>query len=300
MDTTKFTMGIVGLVVIILMVTGAVIPAVENAQKDQYSTDNNSNELYVIAESTEATPTNPIELELTVDGFIIINGVTDTQAFTNYSDKIWAENVGIQVGLNSGAYKFLYAYWTDATTVSTNLATKLVYNGSSLAVYDGTTLKFEVDSDYFIYPYSKGTYGQFDQRTASLRADLHINKESVVYVGTNGNGYGFMKGTYADGFQQVGYSGSATLDTRTLTYTSKLSEDGLTWQFDSKPIMVLSDSAEVEESTTSDWINIYAPIEYKYISDNDASIISLVGIIPLMLIIVAVLYAVRLMGASRN
>ena len=287
-------------IICVMVVITIAVPILSDVTTNVYSTDNNSNELYVIAESTKATPTNPIELELTQDGFIIINGVTDTQAFTNYSDKIWAKNVGIQVGVNSGAYKFLYAYWTNATTVSTNLATKLVYNGSSLAVYDGTTLKFETDSDYFIYPYSKGTYGQFDQRTASLRADLHINKEAVVYVGTNGNGYGFMKGTYADGFQQIGYSGSATLDTRTLTYTSKLSEDGLTWQFDSKPIMVLSDSAEVEESTTSDWINIYAPIEYSYISNNDSMIISLLGVIPLVMFVIPVMLAVNMITTRRD
>ena len=46
--------------------------------------------------------------------------------------------------------------------------------------------------------------------------------------------------------------------------------------------------------------SIFAPIEYEYISGTDNTYMALMGIIPLMLIIVAVLYAVRLMGGSRN
>ena len=79
-----------------------------------------------------------------------------------------------------------------------------------------------------------------------------------------------------------------------------LSDDGLTWQFVSKPAMVLSDSAGVAESSTSDWINIYAPIEYKYLSDNDSVIIAMLGIIPVLILLVPIMLVVRSFGVGRD
>lgn len=300
MDTTKFTMGIVGLVVIILMVTGAVIPAVEDAQKDQYSTDNNTNERYLIVTDTVATETNPLILELSADNHFIINGVEDTQAYQANYDKMWGLNISIRVHDSN----YFQAYvWTDATTGGTKSCHKLVYDGSVLTGYDTVdsvdTEKFTVNTDFFIYPYSKGTYGQFSI-TNSTASNLHINKDANVFVGAVGNTYEFLKGTYADGFETVGYVGNASYDASTLSYTAVLSEDSLTWSFGGAPSIVLTDSTEVSEPLSNAWVSVYAPIEYKYISDSDSSIITLVGIIPLLLIIVAVLYAVRLMGASRN
>ena len=292
---------VVTVLAVVLISSACIIPVVQSTQSAQYSPDNNSNELFVIADGAESTPTNPTVLELTEDGYLVINGVTDTQAYASNIEKIWANNVGIRVNLMSSGYAFQSTLWTDATTSSAISPVKLFYDGSTLTGYDATdTVVMSVDSDFFIYPSSKGTYGQFDLRSADVRSSLHINKDATVFAGSNGNNYGFMKGTYADGFQMVGYSGNSTLDTRTLTYTSVLSDDGLTWQFVSKPAMVLSDSAGVAESSTSDWINIYAPIEYKYLSDNDSVIIAMLGIIPVLILLVPIMLVVRSFGVGRD
>lgn len=300
MDAQKLVMGIVGLAVIIMVTVAVVFPAVENAQKDQYSTENNPEGIYSMALSS-GTVTVSVN---TTNGHMIINGVEDTQEVSvsgSTPEKLWLKNVGINLKLSTDTYLFAIRYWSDATTTSTYDADTIVYSNGSATLLRNDAEVLTVESDFFMYPDSKGTYGMYDLRTDPPRSDVYINMDSTVYVGASaGLQYGLMKGNYDDGFSVVGYSGDASRDTVSLTYTTTESDDGLTWQFASAPTLVRSDSGGVESDTTSGWVYAYVPLEYKYISDSDASILSLLGIIPLLLIIVAVLYAVRLMGTSRN
>ena len=302
-NISKLTNGVICLVVVVLLIAVTIIPVIEDAQKDQYSTDNNTNEKFVISNDS-VTASNP--LTLAMDGeYISINGVTDTQAYVSNEEKIWALNTGIRVMKNGTEpdiyYNFQTTVWSDQTTSNTYSAYKLVYDGSTLTGYSNVdAVLFTVDSDFLIYPYSKGTYGEFDMRTATVRNGTHINKDATVYVGSAGNNYGFMKGNYTDGFTTVGYSGSSTLDTRTLSYSPVLSDDGLTWRFSNTPSMTLSDSAGVLDPSSTNWILIYAPIEYSYISGNDSMIISLLGVIPLVMFIIPVMLAVNMITPRRD
>lgn len=302
MDTTKFTMGIVGLVVIILMVTGAVLPAVEDAQKEQYSEKNNTTQRF-----TMASISDEIVIGCDASG-VIINDVHYDVASSLTTIAIGEDlqisyyKPGPTLAVQSGT---LYS----GTAVST--AETVTLSNGEFTVSKPTPVTGTYTSPLYLLS-SSGDYGVF---SGINEGQFGISNESTLWAfvqvaftidGVSTSVRGIVSGTptdihFVDAWDNTAGTAIALEDITVSWGTAPDKVDDVHYLISHRNITVKYTVDDVEYSADSTFPNgILAPIEYKYISDNDASVISLIGIIPLLLIIVAVLYAVRLMGASRN
>lgn len=288
MDTTKFTMGIVGLVVIILMVTGAVLPAVEDAQNDQHTIKQNASALYMIADESSDT----VRIE-TIDSVAYINNVSlgdlvDPAVTTTVY--IWSENCAARSTYNTNDLRWdSWYYVMNGTSLTSGFLSNtnyyLIFEDNTVTAYAKTDDSVYNTADYttLMLPSNSGSYGAWD-----LSTPVFVDDESKIYGAYRlGSAWRLISGTVDNLVPSLvlDSEGNDVTSSTTFTATStKTANDA------SNKLTAISPIVSV----------VFAPIEYTEISDNQNTATVLFGIIPLLLIIVAVLYAVRLMGASRN
>lgn len=304
MDTTKFTMGIVGLVVIILMVTGAVLPAVENAQAEQATTANNTDMRY----TASLDPVGQYVVESKTDGLYVNDKLACLiPTGSNYFFVIRGND-------------FTAAYTTTGALVmsiiSTGLTSTISLDSGDKFIFDnGTVSRFEADDSstttvttysYLVIPDSVGKYGLF---TLGGGHFFHINANVPLYLlmastsvnSSYSGGNTFIETNSAGQIKKnvTTYlsDGSLVTDSSTAGLSATLTST-MIGDIDIKVTGISFNSTSASGATTVTYA--LAPVEYKFIDSEDAQYRALFAIIPLLLIIVAVLYAVRLMGASRN
>ena len=311
MDTTKFTMGIVGLVVIILMVTGAVLPAVEDAQKDQSSVALNTSERYSIATPTELVTIN------TVDGTGMLNDIPVHQVI-GYEDQTEASDATLMAYVVTDKSLYYSKITISSGTVSSGswVGYDLVVNtmlntdpgspfninteGSSVVI-EGNTITttlpggtVDTTINWCMIPDGGGKYGAY-LRQGIPDYNVCVDDGKTVYAVSVGawasKQFSIIYGTVNNMSNILAYNGG-TAQTGTYTINTQKTD----YDASNKIISIVSDG--ISNNTTNS--ELFVPIEYTKISSDQNTLSVLFGIIPLLLIIVAVLYAVRLMGASRN
>lgn len=277
-------MGIVGLVVIILMVTGAVLPAVENAQNTQITETNNTTQRYFVSSSA-------LSVELgAADGEATINGVKVSQITTSDSAYAFTDKFALRSLKSSDTWStWMIIGLFDTTETITKI------EGATVSIVDGsaTITRISNPSDTFtcevskvMYPSATGDYGLF---YTSNSTPLYVDADSDLYRIKVGGTNAYVQAGKMDTLTAYFTYDNGTIttgETYTVPSAEHIEEYG-------------SDYYKITESPGS-FGAFVAPIKYHIVADNDSMLISLFGIIPLLLIIVAVLYAVRLMGASRN
>lgn len=307
MDTTKFTMGIVGLVVIILMVTGAVIPAVEDAQYDITEKEQNTAQKFHALKGADLNTT----ISVNDSAVLTIGDKTYTWTETSNLSVLISDEFTVEAILYNGDCLLkIFDYQNNIYNGSIDTITLTISSGTVSYTLSATDYTAELKGDVLILD-DNGDYGIFQGRSATLYVDL----DSKVYmVCTNVDvslssrlDYvvsGTMDKLKACTYFQTMPTFTDTTDTTTITVTNLTkSDDGHTYIL--KPDVKVTLSVNLGGSSASldannAWnASILAPIEYTVTDSNDSGAV-LLGIIPLLLIIVAVLYAVRLMGASRN
>lgn len=302
MDTTKFTMGIVGLVVIILMVTGAVIPAVENAQDDQRTIVQNTGAYYVSKMDSNITA---IDFEIAIDGSnVTVNDYTVNLSSYSFMRVPIVVTDQFFVILNAGGSAAIgyYGYGNDVfssdtiSSISISIGSDGTYTATAGATTDSGTIT------KLIYAAKNGDMGFFNPSVSPVWIDNNVKAYAVTNSWRSGYGDMSVLGEFDKSTFTLISSGihTGTMSNVQLSKTIAESTD-LAYKLATSPSFTATLTvSDTDESVTLSNVGVIAPIDYTTISDNDASMISLFGIIPLLLIIVAVLYAVRLMGASRN
>lgn len=282
MDAQKLVMGLVGLAVIIMVVTAAVLPTVENAQAEQKTIKQNSDALFT------AIPSSETLVYSVTDNVLYING----QAVTDY---IESGTTRVYVVSDAGIIRTSYTEgtgWGGAQFVSTLVGGNGIHTitATNTVEFNNGTVKVTTASDpitgsysYVLSPSKDGKYGAWE--TTAL--PKFVDDKSKIYA------------FYA--VSNTAYVASGTLDALTMDFYLNAGTP-------SDPIAVTATYTPTDNDASNSLTAlsgatfrvIMAPLDYTVIDDTQNSYTVLLGLIPLLLIIVAVLYAVRLMGSSRN
>lgn len=300
MNIDKSVFGVLSILVAVIVVATVAIPVIEDSSKEIKTTQNNVSERYMMSEST----VGEITIEATeTAGTFIINGESKTINAGDYSD-FWCvltNNLFVRLYSTSSWVTF------DGLPVSfTNLGTtgKVVINsegwtvtvpsGSGAGTYTGTY-------DWICYPNEKGNYGLYRYSVNGAYVDNDATVFAIKESPNASEGVMTIPSVIWSGSIDGGdntkiawdRTNNQTLDVSSSTNVYiKYSEKG--------EISTKMSSVTVEYGDNSATIStVIIPIEYHVITENDSAMISILQIVPLLLLIVPVMMAIR-MYSSRG
>lgn len=283
------TQKIIAIAVTIIIISTVAIPVIDDLQESQKSAANNTSELFnaVIGSGEDITIT-------TSDGAASING--------------YAAPSGVDVFVSAS----LVVFYNNGLKVVDMVNNFVGAVSGSIVISDrtfnyttaGSVEKSGTITGTYLYLAENGTYGQFKPQDGA-----RFNNNSQMYgvvltapiAAVNYTAVtAFVSGSVRGGFVvNEGYdlvNGSLVDVTSTLTPKLTYTEtDGYN---------VLSAASVVADVSGSSGyagiLHIYAPIQYHYISDEDSSLFNLIGVIPIILILVPLMLAVRMIALKRN
>lgn len=307
MDAQKLVMGIVGLAVMVMVITAVVLPTVQNAQNEQVTEYNNTVETYLAASPTEVNlefvPGDSAGTTFSINGkdYTVANGT-----FVMISDNVQVRYISSNNRL--ALVDTDYPQTSNGITVTT-----LVITNGSYVLNEGLTNEYTGTVKGTVYVVSDvGKYGLYGGDTRfAVDADSEFSMfiDKVLDTNTGLRIFASITGNPVDGFTvnsltkyttADGFAAGDPDDLSVNFYTDslKLVENGSHYTWNGR-ISYVYDNNGVDITVSSQFSTWYAPLAYTDISDANDTIRVLFGLIPLLLIIVVVLYAVRLMG-SRN
>lgn len=297
MNIDKSVFGVLSILVAVIVVATVAIPIVEDSSKDIRTSSNNTTQRYMAADNTD------VEIALNDDkSAYLING---------YS-------APLEYGIIYYVSDDIICFYGKASTTSPSLSIltssafytidKVVVSGGTCTGYDSAgEVAMTIPSTGTQYAISEsGTYGFFTPTTST---PLIVNKDSIIFglvtknlTSTSESSIafrGFYKGTI-DNLTLVAASDTATIDTANVTSSQLLYTDlgNDSYQITNRSLTITA-TVSGEEYTGAGPLTIFAPIEYKIITQNDSAMISLLQIVPLLLLIVPVMMAIR-MYSSRG
>lgn len=288
MNIDKSVFGVLSILVAVIVVATVAIPVIEDSSKEIHSTVQNTAQKYYAKSSSDLSEDLTITLvsrdnytingesyELNPNGVVIITDMGDMWILYN-------DNYYLYQKINNHAFSSLSiggstTFYTDGTYVATT-ATGTEYTGTFGNV---------------VYPSVDGDLGYFFNTTAY--AD---DASDVIFFSTSINNSGAM---YAIKFKATGeevekivspFSSGAEVTLTDLTMTYNAADETIA----DNAIDGLTYRVGETEYTTKTFI---APLEYKTITNKDSAMISILQIVPLLLLIVPVMMAIR-MYSSRG
>lgn len=300
MNIDKSVFGVLSILVAIIVVATVAIPVIEDSSKEIKTTQNNVSERYMMSESTVGEIT--IEATKTA-GTFIINGESKTINAGDYAD-FWCvltNNLFVRLYSTSSWVTF------DGLPVSsTNLGTtgKVVINsegwtvtvpsGSGAGTYTGTY-------DWICYPNEKGNYGLYRYSVSAAYVDNDATVFAIKESPNVSEGVMTIPTVIWSGSIDGGDNTKIAWDrTNNQTLDVSSSTDVYIKYSEKGEISTKMSSVTVEYGDNSATIStVIIPIEYHVITENDSAMISILQIVPLLLLIVPVMMAVR-MYSSRG
>lgn len=293
----SITAKVVALAIIVLVICAAVLPAISDSQKSLITEEQNASERYILSSSANDVTFTYSGGKPYVNGESLddlTTGLTDPTRFYVISD-----------------VAMMFITWTPSTSSwSSSIAIlgpvlepdriALTLSGSSdyVKFEDGTVSIYRAGSpvievtgqySYLLVPSATGDYGAYT--TADL-TDVHVDFDKTIYIiGGNNLQNGFVAtGTIDDLSFSFNYYSQTAVVGGTITANYTEDEYGLTASLT---------GATVSTGTASAGY-YFVPLTYSAIKDNDGSLYTLIGVLPILLIFVPVMFAVRMLGAGRN
>lgn len=302
MKTTQFVSAVVGLVIIILVISSVAIPVVNSAQENQTTLMQNSTQTYAAIESSEDITITYVHAtnQWTIDGWAMPSGQDTDRTLIVACD-------GLMITKKSNVVYDL-----------TNSKTRQINHDASFTFSNGT-VSYTIGENNYSASYTTDVY----VASATGNYGIFNIKDNAILRVTNGTEISFFTPSdndytaYAPSWFEVT---DGTVDDSnpivSLKYTAagnlvnvysieafsinSTADDELPYvEYTGTPRITFKETSGSANNVTVNGCFI-APIEYIGISQDDSTLRSLFGIIPLMLIITALLYAVRFMGNSRN
>lgn len=287
--------GVIALVVVVLLIFTVAIPVIESASESQVTTGQNTTQRYILKE-------NFTDAEISINNGVVSIG--DYDLTLQGSGDVIAMSDSFYVWASSGNNTLL----VRSVDGKFSVASLSISNGAMTFTSGGTehTITY---TDALLLASDKGTYGMFP-----INSEIRFNKDSVLFttfdssvtndqltpssVGT----VALMKGTYDNLQTLFVFENEDSITTAEFTGTfsqTPIENDGY-YSFNNTRINGTLTTNLGDYSGSNFYQAILAPIDYTYISDNDSMIITLLGVIPLMLVIVPVMLAVQLMTGGRR
>lgn len=287
MNIDKSVFGVLSILVAVIVVATVAIPVIEDSSKDIHSTVQNTTQKYyatssgdlsedltITLESTNSYTINGESYDLNINSIVMITDTGDMWVIYGNNYNLYQKNSSyIQRSLGIGGSTTFY---TDGTYKATT---------SAGVEYTGTF-------GNVIYPSNDGDLGYFLNSTAYADDASDIIFFSIS--GSNGAMFAIEYKATGEEVEKIvspfASGAEVTLSDAAISYNSTDETiadnaiNGLTYK--------VGDTSY----TVSSFI---APLEYKTITENDSAMISILQIVPLLLLIVPVMMAVR-MYSSRG
>lgn len=289
------TQKIIAIAVTIIIISTVAIPVIDDVQKEIATTGNNSAFSFMASTGSDIT-TSITNVDSTISiGDLVISKTGDVHAAT--------------ILISSGLIINTYSSTLRVTDISNDIQLAQVTaiditSGAYSYTVSGTDYSGTLAGDV-LFLSDTGTYGYFDSIS-----DLKLNSNSKVYVtyavtpfrDSSNNSLsltGVISGTIKDGMSGTLYKyvSSEFVSVSSSSTINAVDEDGIMYSLTNIESSAIDSSVTYNRTVTG---GIFAPIEYKYISDSDESLINLIGILPIMLILVPLMMAVRMMALKRN
>lgn len=294
MNIDKSVFGILSILVAVIVVATVAIPIVESSGTQIYTTENNTTERFMMASDSSEVVTLGFS---TANGYSV-NGVTVPQPSTS----TW----NVKAFWPGGFAKYNGTGFMEINgngEASRFNVTKIVYDpAASTLTY--TTLTEDVvvnDVPYMYYMANDGDYGLFvSTNPVSINKDtdyfIFVENTNLTGTGAFRSGFVYNNDSLVETIIDPKLAGSdRNFQDTTITFNLNI-EDVDRYHFTIDGVTDLTVGGSVISSQT---ITIVAPIEYKAVSQNDSAMISILQIVPLLLLIVPVMMAVR-MYSSRG
>lgn len=265
--------------VAVILICLVAIPLIQTSSEGIYSTTNNTTEMFLM---TSAKDTESVTLEFATGSYKVNGEEVPTVGNTTYRIKAFWPG-----GMLKAPSTAVIQFNEDGNSSVKNV-TKLVYDPEkrtiTYTVASGDTVIENVP--YIYYMSNNGDYGLF--RTLEV---CNISKNTDYFVfcdDTFRSGFGSYKSGYI-------YKNGEVVDTildpkfapNQNDYTAAtISFDLNIVDVDSQHFTVGPQTTVSVNDTTLDntFISVIAPIEYKYVSDNDSIVITILDLIPILLI----------------
>ena len=286
MAVTDLVYKVVALTVFIIIATQLLIPVVDDVQTSIYSEAMNTTSYFAVANASDTVTITYDEdtQEIVVNGFTI----PDTPNLSQYKLLAYADDFFLcyrlsvsKIYLESKQYGSSISITSGTITID---ADKITYSETEIP-YSGT----------LYYAAESGDLGLFGIKDPDLK--FNADSELVTFCATS---VAFIaKGTYdnmtmdfffslSEDYQGVENPGfiSGVVDSNQGYY--HLANNS---RFEFK--IVNSDDSVTDTAVGS--VSVVAPIEYRYTGPSDVSMINLIGVIPILVIIAAIVMAVGLL-----
>lgn len=268
--------------VAVILICLVAIPLIQTSSEGIYSTENNTTERFMMA---SAGSTETVTLEFSKTTGYSVNGVVIPQPSTATWDvkAFWPGGFAKYNGVG-----FMEINGNGAE--SRFNITKIVYDPvEKTLTYTATSGDVVIENvPYMYYMAEDGDYGLFISNNA-----ISINKDSEYFVfientnlrdfGAYRSGYLYKNDTLVDTIIDPKFAGvdsANNFQDTTISFNLNIED------VDSKHFVIngLSDTVINGTPQPKIYASIVAPIEYKYITDNESIIISLLDLIPILLI----------------
>lgn len=290
--------GVIALVVVVILIFTIALPVIEDAQKEQRSTDNNSSMLYSSVETSES-----VSLVKTGTGAsaVTLNGVDISTMFptlTQNSQRIylfWDTGI-IMLAPSTGGTFNLGAYYLNEGTLTgySNLVSMEAADGA-ITFTNTSEQTLELAYTWMMIPSTTGDYASYRPSDWASH-DVFIDSDSIIYCAAQSNDIDVVaKGTLDSMAVMFIADSSQTYSAGSIAINTTPTEYEASNEFT---------SVDIVKGTTSmsppTYFEIFVPVKYTTVTDNDSMIITLLGVIPLILAIVPVMLAVQLMTGGRR
>lgn len=288
MDLKNITNTVVVLLAVVVIISAVIIPIVEVAQKEQYSIEQNTSMLYMIADESSDT----VRIE-TINSVAYLNTVPlddlvdPTVTTTVY---IWSENCAARSTYSTESLHWdSWYYVMNGTSLTTGFLTGtnyyLIFEDNTVTAYDKTDDSVYNTADYttLMLPSSSGSYGAWD-----LSTPIFVDDESKIYGAYRlGNEWRLISGTVENLVPTLvlDSGGNDVTSTTTFTATSEKTDYNA-----SNKLTAISPRVSI----------VFAPIDYTVISDEQSIYAVLYGVIPLLLLVLPIMIIVRSFRMGRD
>ena len=269
---------IVSVIVVVMISAAALVPIVQEAQKDQSTIIVQTTEKYSVASTSE-------KITITFDSGPVINDVpvtlSETARMFVISDKAVINLGATSIVATSPAIN--NENYSISITSSNAATASIVYDGGSLTFDDGTN-QYTTTYDYLLIPDANGSYG------AWLYSDrpFYVDSDKNIYLMNRVNARSYViSGTIDNLNVDFAINNNVLVNNATVSATYEPTDYNA-----SNKVTAITFTAG-EGMVVSNQDVIFAPLAYTQISEEQNMNIVILGIIPLLIFVVPIMLIVR-------
>ena len=286
------TQKIIAIAVTIIIISTVALPVIQDMQNAQIVEEMQSGELYSVKHTNE-------KVTLGYDSTYgpTLNGVALSSIYTGQTKETTRYYVICDSVVGFAFYTLSTQSWSYWAIKSTSSLTNVSINNASYsAVFESGTVTITASStytssyDYLVIPDTTGNYGIWDYSDRPW----HVDSDSTIYAALNTTARSYLiAGKISDLKVEFEISSGSLVTGSTASASYVPTDDGK-----SNVLSGITLNSGGSSASIVDYAVVVCPLSYHTISDD--RMYDLIGIIPIFLILVPVMLAVRMITLRRN